>query len=230
MSLFLTMLPLYLLGNLHCVGMCGPLVALLGQHRFRYYYFAGRLLSFSLAGMAAGVLGAAVGLLLRSYYIPAATSFLFGGCIFLTGVCTLLGWRLPLGAFLSQRLRSFHNASSLLLLRDTAWTTFLFGFFTVLLPCGQTIVVFSACALAGAPEVGFFNGAAFALLTSPSLWLAMHARQCLAGFKRYERPLMGSLALFVGVLALLRGFAELELLPHLVINPSAPVAYHIVIY
>ena len=57
MSLLITMLPLYLLGNLHCIGMCGPLVMLLGQQRCRAFYFLGRTLSFTLAGLLAGALG-----------------------------------------------------------------------------------------------------------------------------------------------------------------------------
>lgn len=230
MTLFLTMLPLYFLGNLHCIGMCGPLVALLGQHRFRYYYFLGRLLSFSLAGMFAGLLGAVLNVILKAYHIPAVTSFLFGGCIFFTGILLLMGWRIPMGKRLTGYLQSFQKSSSLLLLKDTPWSTFLFGFFTVFLPCGQTLVVFSACALAGETGVGLFNGAAFALMTSPSLWLAMHARHWLTNLKRYERPLIGSLAILVGLLSLLRGLAELEYVSHLVLNPSAPLAYHIVLY
>ncbi len=29
----LALLPLYILGNLHCIGMCGPIVAFLSRHR-----------------------------------------------------------------------------------------------------------------------------------------------------------------------------------------------------
>ena len=57
MTLLLTMLPLYLFGNVHCLGMCGPLVMLIGQHHFRYFYFVGRTLSFTLAGGLAGAAG-----------------------------------------------------------------------------------------------------------------------------------------------------------------------------
>ena len=77
MSLLLTMLPLYLFGNLHCLGMCGPLVAMIGHHRFRYYYFLGRTLSFTLAAMAAGGAGAVLHLFLNQYHISALTSFLW---------------------------------------------------------------------------------------------------------------------------------------------------------
>lgn len=225
MSLFLTMLPLYLIGNLHCMGMCGPIVALLGRHRHRYWYFAGRCTSFSLAGMLAGALGAVINVTLKSYHIPAVTSFVFGGAILLIGVASLFKWKPSLSI-----LPNVQKNASLLLLRDQPLATYLFGLCTILLPCGQTIIVYSACALSGDPMVGLLNGFAFSVLTSPSLWLAMHASQWMTHWRRYESVLMGTLAIIVGTLAILRGLAEMELVPHLVLNPSAEIAYHIVIY
>jgi sulfite exporter TauE/SafE len=67
MTLLLAMLPYYLLGNLHCLGMCGPLTMMLGAHRFRYFYFAGRLFSFTLAGGIAGELGAVLNVFFNQF-------------------------------------------------------------------------------------------------------------------------------------------------------------------
>lgn len=230
MTLFLTMLPFYLFGNLHCIGMCGPLVMMIGQHRFRYFYFFGRTLSFGLAGLIAGELGSVVQLVLRQYHIAAATSFFFGGIIFVVGLYSLLGWQYPGHKWLSKRLANMNQTLSLLMLRDRAWPTFLFGFFTIALPCGQTVIVFSACALAGDPWIGLANGLAFALLTSPSLLLAMHAHTMLRSLKPYYNTIMGICAVFIGTLALCRGFAEIDMIPHLVINPDSQPEYHIVLY
>ena len=57
MSLTLSLLPLYVTGNLHCLGMCGPLVHTLSLHRFKYYYLLGRICSYTLAGGISGALG-----------------------------------------------------------------------------------------------------------------------------------------------------------------------------
>ena len=139
-------------------------------------------------------------------------------------------WHYPGYQMVAKRLSQVSNHLSLLLLRDQPLSTFLFGFFTIALPCGQTLLVFSACALEGDPFVGLINGFAFALLTSPSLWLAMGMHRLLSPFKHYYRTAMGLSAICVGLLALCRGFAELELIPHLIVNKESPSHYHLVIY
>lgn len=217
MSLLLSMLPLYLLGNFHCIGMCGPLVMMLGSHPYRLLYFIGRLASFTLM---AGLAGGAGALLYDLFRVSAWISFLFGGGLLLMGIWTLMRWPLPaFGRGVGQKL-------SLLLLKEEPWPTFLFGFFTVLLPCGQTLLVFSACALYGDLTVGLLNGFAFALLTSPSLFLAMHMHSLLGKAKRYYNVMLGIFACLVGFLAICRGFAEMGVISHLVVNAE----YHVMLF
>lgn len=140
MTLFFSLLPLYLFGNLHCLGMCGPLVLMIGQHRYRYFYFIGRLLSFSLAGMFAGEAGAVLQIIFKAYHLTEAVSFIFGTLMLYMGLTTYFGWRPPSFPQLSQ----LNHALSRLILKDSRCSTFLFGLFTVGLPCGQTLLVFSA--------------------------------------------------------------------------------------
>ena len=56
---------------------------LLGQHRYRFFYFFGRLVSFSLAGLVAGELGAVLHLFLKHYYLAEIVSLICG--IFMIG-------------------------------------------------------------------------------------------------------------------------------------------------
>ncbi|SCC90866.1 Uncharacterized protein SCG7109_AZ_00020 [Chlamydiales bacterium SCGC AG-110-M15] len=226
MNTLITMLPLYLLGNLHCMGMCGPLVMMIGTHQHRYWYFIGRLTSFSLAGLLAGEIGSVINLTLKQYHISTATSFIFGTSILIMGLAQLFGWAYPGQKWISQKSGNISKHLSLLILKDQAYSTFLFGFFTVLLPCGQTLIVFSACALTGSAFVGWINGLAFALLTSPSLFLAMRAQGFMQNLKSYYRETLGILALIVGGLSICRGLAEMEIISHWVLNER----YHIVIY
>lgn len=228
MTLFFSLLPLYLFGNLHCLGMCGPLVILLGRHRFRHFYFLGRTLSFSLAGFAAGEMGAVLHLILKQYFLAEIVSLLCGFLMIGYGVIKLFS--LQNKPLVSSPLSPFHRWVSQLMLKDNGWSTFLFGFFTVALPCGQTLIVFSACALAANGVVGLFNGFAFALLTSPSLIVAMNLSTFLKKFKQYDQLVLGGCALIVGALACCRGFAELGMIPHLILNPNASTHYHLVIY
>lgn len=230
MSLFLTLLPLYLFGNLHCMGMCGPLVMMLGQNRYRHLYFLGRTFSFTLAGAIAGEVGSILNILFRQFHIAAAASFLFGGVIVFAGVCSLGRWQYPVPQWLAAPLQTVSQRLTLLLLREHPLSTFLFGFFTITLPCGQTLVVFSACALSGDVWTGLGNGLAFALLTSPSLALAMHAHTLFRRLKPYYNSIMGVCALVVGTLAICRGLAELEIIPHLTMGPNSNPLSHLVFF
>lgn len=230
MTLFVTMLPIYLFGNLHCMGMCGPLVMMIGRHRFRALYFIGRTFSFSFAGALAGGFGSVIALTLKNYQLQAIFSFLFGGVIVTYGLATLFSWSVPGGRQLGRFLSPISSKLSLLLLKDEPLATFLFGFFTVALPCGQTLLVFSACALYGGALTGFLNGMAFALLTSPALFLSMKASALFLSARQYYDKVMGGAALFVGFLAIFRGMAELEMIPHLILNPDSAPHFHLVLY
>lgn len=230
MALFLTLLPLYLFGNVHCFGMCGPLVMLIGQHRFRQLYFAGRIVSFSLAGFLAGELGAVLHVFLKQYYLAELISLTFGGAIILMGLNILFNWNLLAFIPRLKPLQSLNKTLSMLILKETPWSTFLFGFFTVALPCGQTLIVFSACALTGDALIGLMNGFAFALLTTPSLILAMHTLTLFKKLKQHYQTVLGLSSVLIGVLACCRGLAEMDLIPHWILNPESPMHYHIVIF
>lgn len=230
MPLLLSLLPVYIFGNLHCIGMCGPLVMMIGRHRYRYLYFFGRTLSFALAGLTAGALGAVINIFLNAYHLSALMSLTFGSFIFFIGLGSFFDMRIPGSQWLMKRMAKANHTLSVLMLRDQPWPTFLFGFFTVALPCGQTLVVFSACALYGDPLAGLFNGLVFALMTSPALFAAMHAHRLFQSAKKYYNLVIGVCALLIGALAICRGLADLDLIPHLILNPQMPSHYHLVIY
>ncbi len=230
MVLFISLLPLYIFGNVHCFGMCGPLVMLIGQHRYRYFYFLGRIFSFTLAGFIAGAMGAVLHSFLKIYHLAESISLSLGFLIVLIGFNILFEWNLFRAITQLKILRSASHVLSKLLLKEKPTSTFLFGFFTVALPCGQTLIVFSACALTGDPWVGLFNGFAFAVLTTPSLVLAMHSLAVFKNLTHYYQLILGLSSIFVGILSICRGLAEIGWIPHLILNPQASPYYHIVIY
>lgn len=230
MALLIGMLPFYLLGNLHCLGMCGPLVMMIGAHRYRYYYFFGRIFSFTLAGTLAGEAGAVLNVILNAYHVSAAASLLFGSIILLIGLFGLLGRAYPGQAPVAAFMAKANHSLALLMLRDQPLATFLFGFMTIALPCGQSLVVFSACALSGSALTGMLNGFAFALLTSPALFFAMRAHALLGSAKKYYQTITNAIALVVGTIALCRGFAELGLLPHVSLPLPFADVLHLVLF
>jgi sulfite exporter TauE/SafE len=198
---------------------------MLAQHRFRYLYFLGRLTSFSLCGLLAGAGGSIINFFLREYHLSALLSFIFGGVLLCISFGSLLDLKVRKIKLADSIINRWNRTLSVLMLRDQAFATFLFGFFTVALPCGQTLIVFSACALYGDPWTGFINGLCFALLTSPSLLASMHASYFLQRLKPYYRQLTALCGIGIGMIAIGRGLAELDIIPHLILNE----AYHLVI-
>ncbi len=230
MTLFFSLLPIYIFGNFHCLGMCGPLVMLIGKHRFRVYYLLGRLFSFTLAGFIAGELGAVLHVYMKKVYFAETLSLILGVGFVSWGILVINKISLPIKFPFSKLLHKMNQPLSMLILKDSRLSTFLFGFFTVFLPCGQTLIVFSACALAGDALIGLLNGFALALLTSPSLLLAMSAQRLFPYFKARSDLFVGISAIFVGVLAVCRGMAEIGWISHWTLNEQSAPFYHIILF
>lgn len=215
MSLLFAMLPIYVLGNLHCLGMCGPVAMLLGASPYRGFYLLGRLISFTLAGTIAGLFGEVIGV----WFATGWFSVVFGTAMVAVGLSVVFGMDLPYSHSLAKKFAPLHGYLNHLLLIQEPWPLFLVGFLTIFLPCGQTLIVYSACALSGSAFVGTINGLAFGLLTTPSLLLAMQAKRWIKGVKGLYHPLVGGLAVVIGVITILRGFAEWEVIPHVGVHP-----------
>lgn len=222
MSLFLSLLPLFIFGNVHCAGMCGPLVMLLARHRYRWWYFLGRLVSFTLAGLMSAEVGMVLFSFLSRYRISAAFSFLFGIWIVAIGVMVLFNVRLLGTGWLAKKMAKFSGKLALLMTQHSFYGVFLFGASTLLLPCGQTLIVFSIIALQGTPITGLLNGMLFALFTSPALIAVMHASTLFSSKQKRYHLWVGSVTLSIGLLSLLRGCADCGFIPHVILNPHSP--------
>lgn len=194
------MLPVYIMGNLHCLGMCGPIAALIAASPYRAYYLLGRLISFTLAGSLAGAFGYVIAALLEPYHLAALFTVGIGISMVVIGVLLLLGKSVSWKGF-----ALYEQKMGALLMKKGPMALFSFGFLTIALPCGQTLLVYSACALSGSMATGTLNGMAFALLTTPSLLLAMQARRFVQAAHAWYRPIVGGSALLVGFGAIYRG-------------------------
>ena len=118
MVTFFALLPLYIFGNVHCFGMCGPLVMLIGTHRYRQFYFFGRILSFTLAGFVAGALGAVLHSFLKLYHLAEMISLSLGLLIILIGFNILFDWNLFRFVMKLKFLKSANHLLSNLLLKE----------------------------------------------------------------------------------------------------------------
>ncbi len=226
MSLFLSLLPLYLFGNLHCLGMCGPLVMLISRHPHRLSYFWGRICSFTLAGGLAGMSGEVLQLFLQDFSMSALPSLVLGGWMLIVATQNTPKWIYET-LFQSRIWKKIEKTLSLLPLHNSQKGMFLFGMGTLLLPCGQTLIVFTACALTADPWVGLWNGLAFSVLTSPSLFLALKMGRMFSP-QRLPRYLLSAPQILVGVCICCRGLAELGWIPHLILYQSN--SYHLAFF
>jgi sulfite exporter TauE/SafE len=197
-----------LAGSIHCLAMCGPLVALHGVRTLRLalVHALGRLTTYALLGVAAGTLGKALDLagelghVQRIATLVAATVVLGWG---LVQLATALGWRRrrsPSAAsstFTSQLVRIGTRRPS-----TRAW---LVGVLTGLLPCGWLWAFVVAAAGTGSPWLGGLTMVAFWLGTVPAMTGALSIGAPIVDWLRQRMPVVTAAALVVlglGTLAL----------------------------
>lgn len=219
MSLLAAMFPIYVMGNFHCIGMCGPIAMVLGSSKYAGFYLLGRLISFTLAGFIAGAFGEVLALAFNAYHLSGLLSIAIGALMIVYALYVLFDFRLPFFYGVERSIAPFRESLNQMLFTKDPWPLFLVGFFTIALPCGQTLLVYTACALSGSAFAGTLNGFAFGLLTTPSLYFAMHAKKMMAGIKRFYKPVVGGMTLLIGLIAILRGLADFELISHFGIHP-----------
>lgn len=202
-----------LISSLHCVGMCGPLVAALPvgrlpqQQRWRAIglYHTGRIATYSLLGSLAGSMS--FGLYLLGWQRPIAIA---------SGVLLLISflWKKSLPArmrwpWLDQQVTRIFRQHLL----KTGWGGFgLLGTLNGLLPCGFTYLALAGTLITQTPLDGASYMLFFGLGTLPGLlgvnvltgWLSELGRQRLA------RILSGA-TIVVALLLISRGLAEYKL-------------------
>ncbi|MCH9685324.1 MAG: sulfite exporter TauE/SafE family protein [Deltaproteobacteria bacterium] len=205
-------------GSLHCVGMCGPLLGLVtapagrvrlpvaGAIRGAVAHGLGRGLGYALLGMLAGSLGMAIDLGGARVGLQRTAVIMAGGSMILIGVVGLLHaagvrsrWRprFPLAtAMVSWVVR--RSAATTPRLRGLG-----LGMATVLIPCGWLHVFVITAAGTGSPGAGAAVMVAFWLGTMPAMLVFGASIQRLGGRVRAQLPwAMSTIAIAVGVYTL----------------------------
>jgi sulfite exporter TauE/SafE len=164
----LTALIAGLAGSLHCIGMCGPLAAIgCRSSLFKsslsgpLFFVLGKLLSYSVLGLLAGLLGSVIvgsGLLGRA-----------------TAIVSLAGGAMMLAVILWSRVRRSTSVSSPLValtkfaMRAGKSAPLLLGISAALLPCGLLYAMVARSAASGESISGMMLMQAFGLGTTPAL-------------------------------------------------------------
>lgn len=226
-ALLAAMLLLGLASGLHCVGMCGGIVAAFSSRRLipiaqaaraapewrrQLAFNAGRLSTYALAGAAAGALGGAVGLVQGALPAQTVLFVLANGLLILIGLHLagagrLVGRLEGLGAPLWRRVQPL---AARLTGSRTPRAAYGAGLLWGLLPCGMVYGALAAASLAGGAGQGALAMLAFGAGTAPWLLAAGGAAARLRGWARRPRLRIaaGGLVLGMGVFGLARS-AEL---------------------
>ena len=182
-----------LMGSLHCVGMCGGLVAAAAAGpRAQALYHAARLLAYATLGALAGSAGAAIDLAGGALGVQRAGIVFAGGAMVIWGCLGLLraaGVRVPL---LGRASASPRVARILRRLqgRPPLVRAAILGLVTALLPCGWLYAFVATAAGTGSALGGAALMAAFWAGTVPALaglgvgvrWLTRHLGRHVATF------------------------------------------------
>ncbi len=185
MQLLIAVIAASFIGSLHCVGMCGPLVAFAigdpkgGRARSSKWlhvaYHGGRLSTYMLVGAACGLLGAAVDRGGARLGMHRAAALAAGGMMVVVGLAAVMraiGARLPalaLPRIIQRGILTGQRAAFALAPLPRALCV---GLLTALLPCGWLYLFASYAAGTGSPLWGAAFMAAFWLGSVPALLVA----------------------------------------------------------
>lgn len=214
LALFLPLFLTGLLGSLHCVGMCGPLLIAFGGSGDKGWMgwrgllacHAGRVWTYAMLGLLAGLAGAELRqhAALLGWQRPLAV--LAGIGVMLAGVATL-GWLpgtrashlpaclAPVGGWLGALRRESSPAARLLL-----------GALMGLMPCGLVYAALFLAATLPSPLASALGMMFFGVGTLPALTgTAWVGRLLPLGWRRYSPRFAAAVLLMTGLVMLGRG-------------------------
>ena len=207
----------------HCVGMCGPLVAMLGVTARRdgsrlpatahVLYHASRVSVYGLLGLAAGAAGSFISLGGGLSTAAGLLSLVLGAAVVALGVSFVArtGWagRALWGGDAITR------AMSRAVRRGGTSGILALGAINGLLPCGLVYSALLAAAAGGSALRGGVAMVVFGAATMPVLIaLGLGASRLGTRARGFLTTLAGLLIIAVGIQLMVRGGAELGLLPH----------------
>ena len=212
-----------LLGSLgHCLGMCGPLVLMvglqlraqeLGAWPHHLLYHSARMVVYALLGAAVGALGSLLGLGGQLSHFAGVISLVLGLAVVFFGL-GYLGW-LPLG-HLDASADWLSRAMGRALTQGGLLGVVLLGALNGLLPCGLVYSALLVAATAGGPLPGALGMALFGVGTvAPLLVVGVGATAVSARFRQALTRVAGALIVLIGLQLALRGLAALGAVPHL---------------
>jgi uncharacterized protein len=207
-ALLISALTLGLLGSLHCVGMCGPLVMSMPfqkapankQWLAVLNYHLGKSMAYGIFGLFAGLIGKGFAL----FQWQQILSILAGVILLLITLLPVLKGKIKLFKPIQDTFHKLFRVAA----EKTALRHFLaFGFLNGFLPCGLVYAAFAGATVSASPLHGFLFMVMFGLGTIPSLTAIILLRQKMTlSFRHYLNRSSYYLSVAIGILLILRGF------------------------
>lgn len=199
-----------LLGSLHCAAMCGPLQLALpmppggGARRIvlgRFVYQFGRVVTYSLLGVAGGLVGKSLFVIGLQRWLSIAL-----GIMVLAGL--LLSKRIAVSAPITRLVTKLKTAMSAQLRRRGFRSLLALGMLNGLLPCGLVYVALAGAVAQGALWSSIEYMAIFGLGTSPMmLALSLSGRMLPPAWRLKLSAAIPVGACLLAVMLILRGMA-----------------------
>ncbi len=194
--------------SFHCVGMCGPLALAVGSLNKRGFlgrklaYNLGRMLTYSLLGLAIGVLGVGFEMagMQKGLSIGLGVFMIIFAIFYSKGERWLASW----GWFRS--VGKLKNHLAYWIKRGGAVSFFVTGLLNGLLPCGMVYMALLASFAQGNPLDSSLYMGFFGVGTIPLLMVLMLGGNWINDFaKQKVNRLMPYLGFFIGALFIVRG-------------------------
>lgn len=200
-----------LIGNLHCLGMCGPLALAIPIKRSTIQqrllsislYNTGRITIYSTFGAVLGLLGKAVVITGFQQYF----SILIGTLIILGVVFPFFMKQTNvLKASLFSSVGKIKNVFGRLLTKRSYSSLFAIGIMNGLLPCGLVYMALAGAILSGSWKMGAAYMVLFGIGTLPVMFALPYFGQFLSTTVRTQfRKLIPVTLILFGILLILRG-------------------------
>lgn len=201
-----------IIGSFHCVGMCGPLALALplsdnsvfAKFTGALLYNSGRIITYSLFGLVAGLLGKSFALFGFQQWLSIVAGMVIVLLVIIPKLFPSAFKNVGIGNKFFESLRQTFGK---LFFKKNQSTLFAIGFLNGLLPCGMVYL-----AIAGATATGNIPGsivfmAAFGLGTLPVMWsiafwgnfIGVQLRQKIRAAYPYMMMLMACLLILRGM-------------------------------
>ncbi len=210
---FITPLTIGLVGSLHCIGMCGPIVVALPLKNQSIFtkilgtvlYNSGRVATYGLLGMLFGLLGKGI----HMAGFQQWTSILLGIAMIVSVLFPVVfREKITVGNLLTGMAARLIGRLKKLFASRSYHSLLLIGLLNGLLPCGLVYIAIAGAINTGSVVSGIFFMVFFGLGTVPLLLLATLASDAIGQQVRVRmQRVVPYFVFFLGVLFILRGMS-----------------------